>query len=117
MMTQKQMLDTLLDASKKYIDSIMSNYGESEKELAGFEKNYMGKYSGGAPVDHVLFRKFLRLLNELYNIDLGELLLELDKDFHEHLEDYEKENERLKAENEELRKELDKVRKIANAAL
>ena len=79
MMTQKVMFDTLLAAAKKYIDSIMAGYGETDKEIAGFEKNNMGSYSGNAPIDHVLFRKFLRLLDELKHIDLGELLLDVDK--------------------------------------
>jgi chromosome segregation ATPase len=36
----------------------------------------MGDYVGNAPIDHVLFRKFLRLLNDLYNIDQGQTLID-----------------------------------------
>jgi peptidoglycan hydrolase CwlO-like protein len=60
----------------KYIDTIMSGYGKGDKEMAGFEKRYMGDYVGNAPIDHVLFRKFLRLLNDLYNIDQGQTLID-----------------------------------------
>jgi tRNA(Ser,Leu) C12 N-acetylase TAN1 len=63
MMTDKMMLDVLLHASKQYIDGILKGYGTTNKELASFEKNNMARYSGDAPIDHVLFRKFLRRFN------------------------------------------------------
>lgn len=76
MTSVKEMFDSLLKSCKKYIDTIMAGYGDGDKEMAGFEKRYMGDYVGNAPIDHVLFRKFLRLLNDLYNIDQGQTLLD-----------------------------------------
>lgn len=87
-MTTKQMFDELLSACKKYIDSILDGYGEDAKEMAVFEKKHMERYSGGAAVDHVLFRLFLRRLNEIYKIDLGDRFLELDEEFKRHLVEY-----------------------------
>jgi hypothetical protein len=78
MMTQKQMLDILLSACKGYIDSIMSGYGKVDKELSGFEEKYMGSYSGGAPIDHVLFRKFLRMFDPTTKQDKIDQGLETD---------------------------------------
>jgi hypothetical protein len=77
-MTEKQMFDALLLACKDYINSSLSKYTEETKELASFEKKHMERYSGGAPIDHVLFRLFLRRLNEIYKIDLGDKLLDVD---------------------------------------
>jgi hypothetical protein len=68
-MTPDVMFNALLGACKKYIDSIFSGYTTETKELAAFEKENMARYSGGAAIDHVLFRKFLRLLNGMYSID------------------------------------------------
>lgn len=76
MTSVKEMFDSLLKSCMKYIDTIMSGYGKGDKEMAGFEKRYMGDYVGNAPIDHVLFRKFLRLLNDLYNIDQGQTLID-----------------------------------------
>jgi hypothetical protein len=87
-MTTKQMFDELLAASKKYIDNILGGYSEGSKEMAAFEKKHMERYSGGAAVDHVLFRLFLRRLNEIYKIDLGDRFLELDEEFKRHLVEY-----------------------------
>jgi hypothetical protein len=87
-MTPDVMFNALLGACKKYIDSIFSGYTTETKELAAFEKENMARYSGGAAIDHVLFRKFLRLLNRLYSIDLGELLLNLERDFEQHITEY-----------------------------
>lgn len=87
-MTTKQMFDELLAACKKYIDNILGGYSEGSKEMAAFEKKHMERYSGGAAVDHVLFRLFLRRLNEIYKIDLGDRFLELDEEFKRHLVEY-----------------------------
>lgn len=87
-MTTKQMFDELLAASKKYIDNILGGYSEGSKEMAAFERKHMARYSGGASIDHVLFRLFLRRLNELYRIDLGDRFLELDEEFKRHLVEY-----------------------------
>ena len=87
-MTTKQMFDQLLAACKKYIDNILGGYSEGSKEMAAFEKKHMERYSGGAAVDHVLFRLFLRRLNEIYKIDLGDRFLELDEEFKRHLVEY-----------------------------
>lgn len=87
-MTTKQMFDKLLAACKKYIDNILGGYSEGSKEMAAFEKRHMERYSGGAAVDHVLFRLFLRRLNEIYKIDLGDRFLELDEEFKRHLVEY-----------------------------
>lgn len=87
-MTEKQMFDALLLACKGYINSTLSKYTEETKELASFEKKHMERYSGGAPIDHVLFRLFLRRLNEIYKIDLGDRFLELDEEFKRHLVEY-----------------------------
>jgi hypothetical protein len=87
-MTTKQMFDELLAACEKYIDNILGGYSEGSKEMAAFEKKHMERYSGGAAVDHVLFRLFLRRLNEIYKIDLGDRFLELDEEFKRHLVEY-----------------------------
>jgi hypothetical protein len=62
-MTTKQIIDSILDACKKYIDGLFSGYTNNEKKLVAFEKENMARYSGGAAIDHVLFRKFLRLFD------------------------------------------------------
>lgn len=62
-MKQKDMFDKLLVACKSYINSIMAGYVSTDKEIASFEKLYMGHYVGNAPINHELFRKFLRLFD------------------------------------------------------
>lgn len=62
-MTTKQAFDALLQACKKYIDTKLGEYTKDAKKLASFEKDNMARYSGGAAIDHVLFRKFLRLFD------------------------------------------------------
>ena len=59
-MTTKQLLDTVIATCKKYIDSLFEGYDESTKDIVSFEKNNMARYSGNAPIDHKLFRRFLR---------------------------------------------------------
>jgi hypothetical protein len=80
MMTDKMMLDVLLHASKQYIDSILKGYGTTNKELASFEKNNMARYSGDAPIDHVLFRRFLRIFDpdDIKNGIASELAKEIE---------------------------------------
>lgn len=80
MMTDKMMLDVLLHASKQYIDGILKGYGTTDKELASFEKNNMARYSGDAPIDHVLFRRFLRTFDpdDIKNGIASELAKEIE---------------------------------------
>lgn len=80
MMTDKMMLDVLLHASKQYIDGILKGYGTTNKNLASFEKNNMARYSGDAPIDHVLFRRFLRTFDpdDIKNGIASELAKEIE---------------------------------------
>lgn len=64
-MITKQAIDYIISICKQYIDEVLRGWGLSkeEKELVAFEKEHMPytKYSGNQSVDHVLFRKFLRV--------------------------------------------------------
>lgn len=64
-MITKQAIDYIISICKQYIDEVLRGWGLSkeEKELVAFEKEHMpyAKYSGNQSVDHVLFRKFLRV--------------------------------------------------------
>lgn len=81
-MISKETINYIITICKQYIDDVLRGWGVSkeEKELVAFEKEHMPytKYSGNQSIDHVLFRKFIRFLNSLYKIDLGELLLDVD---------------------------------------
>lgn len=78
----KRDVDIILASIKDYVNELLMGWGlsDEEKSLIAFEQKYMPytEYSGKQSVDHVLFRKFLRLLNQLYSIDQGELLLDVD---------------------------------------
>lgn len=107
-MTTKQMFDELLIASKKYIDSILKGYSEETKDLATFEKKHMERYSGGAAIDHVLFRKFLRTFDpqNLEDSIAGNVI-----------EIYEERIKELEQENDELRKKVAELEELIPAAL
>lgn len=82
-MIKKMEVDIILAQLKEYVDEVLNGWGlsEGDKALTSFEQTHMPytKYSGNQSVDHVVFRKFIRLLCHLYRIDLGELLLEVDE--------------------------------------
>lgn len=63
-MSTQYMYSQLLGAVEKYIDKrlldILASYNQTDVDLTAFETINMEKYSGNAPIDHVLFRKFLR---------------------------------------------------------
>lgn len=88
----KHDVEAILDSLKEYVKDLLLGWGlsDEEKSLVAFEQRYMPytQYSGDQSVDHVLFRKFLRRLNEIYKIDLGDLLLDLDVAFKNHLIEY-----------------------------
>jgi hypothetical protein len=107
-MTTKQMFDELLVANKKYIDSILKGYSEETKDLATFEKKHMERYSGGAAIDHVLFRKFLRTFDpqNLEDSIAGNVI-----------EIYEERIKELEQENDELRKKVAELEELIPAAL
>lgn len=107
-MTTKQMFDELLVANKKYIDSILEGYSEETKDLATFEKKHMERYSGGAAIDHVLFRKFLRTFDpqNLEDSIAGNVI-----------EIYEERIKELEQENDELRKKVAELEELIPAAL
>lgn len=88
----KRDIEAILDSLKEYVKDLLWGWGlsDEEKSLVAFEQKYMPytEYSGKQAIDHVLFRKFLRRLNEIYKIDLGDLLLDLDEAFKQHLIEY-----------------------------
>lgn len=114
-MTTKQMFDELLIASKKYIDSILKGYSEETKDLATFEKKHMERYSGGAAIDHVLFRKFLRTFDP-QNIE-DSIAGNVIAIYEERIKELESKNASLVEDNEELRKKLAEVENLAYAGL
>lgn len=61
MISDKQKVDVIISACKEYINSVLEGFSGNEKSLASFEQKHMGQYVGGAPIDHVAFRRFLRL--------------------------------------------------------
>lgn len=69
----KRDVEAILDSLKEYVKDLLSGWGlsDEEKSLVAFEQKYMPytEYSGKQAIDHVLFRKFLRLLNGMYSID------------------------------------------------
>ena len=141
----KEFIDSIVKQLKEYVDSKLRGWGlsDEEKSLVAFEQKHMPytQYSGNQSIDHVLFRKFLRLfdpkvieqeaidyLKEHIDESSDAVLSVFQRKKDDKLQTENKtvigavnellaENTVLKQENEELRKELDKVRKIANAAL
>ncbi len=65
-----KLIDTLLNQK-------LGNYSNATKTAAEFEDMYMREYAGGAAIDHVLFRRFLRQL-EVVKGELSERLIELE---------------------------------------
>lgn len=63
----KEAINYIITICKQYIDDVLRGWGLSkeEKELVAFEKEHMPytRYSGNQSIDHVLFRKFLRIFN------------------------------------------------------
>ena len=141
----KEFIDSIVKQLKEYVDAKLRGWGlsDEEKSLVAFEQKHMPytQYSGNQSIDHVLFRKFLRLfdpkvieqeaidyLKEHIDESSDAVLSVFQRKKDDKLQTENKtvigavnellaENTNLKQENEELRKELDKVRKIANAAL
>jgi hypothetical protein len=118
-MTTKQMFESLLEACKRYIDSILGGYSKGVKDVATFEKENMERYSGGAAIDHVLFRKFLR------QFDPKDIENNLARDKQDKVDDDLQTSEKsvvgaineINKTNEELRKKIEKIKKIAYAGL
>lgn len=65
-MTKKD-IDIIIQSIKQYVNELLRGWrlSDEEKSLVAFEKEHMpfSKYSGNQSVDHVLFRKFLRLFD------------------------------------------------------
>lgn len=63
----KEFIDSIVKQLKEYVDAKLRSWGlsDEEKSLVAFEQKYMPytRYSGEQSVDHVLFRKFLRVFN------------------------------------------------------
>ena len=63
----KEFIDSIVKQLKEYVDAKLRGWGlsDEEKSLVAFEQKYMPytRYSGEQSVDHVLFRKFLRIFN------------------------------------------------------
>lgn len=63
----KEFIDSIVKQLKEYVDAKLRGWGlsDEEKSLVAFEQNHMPytQYSGNQSIDHVLFRKFLRLFD------------------------------------------------------
>lgn len=63
----KEFIDSIVKQLKEYVDAKLRGWGlsDEEKSLVAFEQKHMPytQYSGNQSIDHVLFRKFLRLFD------------------------------------------------------
>ena len=63
----KEFIDSIVKQLKEYVDAKLRGWGlsDEEKSLVAFEQKHMPytQYSGNQSIDHVLFRKFLRMFN------------------------------------------------------
>ena len=127
----KRDVEAILDSLKEYVKDLLLGWGlsDEEKSLVAFEQKYMPytEYSGKQSVDHVLFRKFLRVFNpdairEAAKVDVDKKQDKVD----EGLQTKEKTivgainevNEKVEAQDTEaLRKKLEEIEQLAYAAL
>lgn len=108
----KQDTEILLQAVKDYVSELLNGWGltDEEKTLVSFEQTHLpyARYSGNQSIDHIVFRRFLRLYDP-QNIEDGIAGNVINI--------YKKRIEELESENEELRKKLKEVENIAYAGL
>ena len=108
----KQETEILLQAVKDYVSELLNGWGltDEEKTLVSFEQAHLPytRYSGNQSIDHIVFRRFLRLYDP-QNIEDG-IAANVINIYKERIEE-------LESENEALRKELEKVRTLTYAAL
>lgn len=127
----KRDVEAILDSLKEYVKDLLLGWGlsDEEKSLVAFEQKYMPytEYSGKQSVDHVLFRKFLRIFNpdairEAAKVDVDKKQDKVD----EGLQTKEKTivgainevNEKVEAQDtESLRKKLEEIEQLAYAGL
>ena len=110
-MTKKD-IDIMLAIVKAYVKDLLSGWGlsDTEKTLVGFEQTHLPytRYSGNQSIDHVVFRKFLRLYDpQSIEDSIAGNVINI----------YKERIEELESENEELRKKLKEVENIAYAGL
>lgn len=80
----KQDVDIILALVKEYVKNLLSGWGlsDTDKSLIAFEQKYMPytRYSGNQSVDHVLFRRFLRIFDpdDIKNGIASELAKEIE---------------------------------------
>lgn len=127
----KRDVEIILASLKEYVKDLLLGWGlsDEEKSLVAFEQKYMPytEYSGKQSVDHVLFRKFLRVFNpdairEAAKVDIDKKQDKVD----EGLQTKEKTivgainevNEKVEAQDTEaLRKKLEEIEQLAAAGL
>lgn len=127
----KRDVEAILDSLKEYVKDLLLGWGlsDEEKSLVAFEQKYMPytEYSGKQSVDHVLFRKFLRIFNpdairEAAKVDVDKKQDKVD----EGLQTKEKTivgainevNEKVEAQDTEaLRKKLEEIEQLAAAGI
>lgn len=127
----KRDVEIILASLKEYVKDLLLGWGlsDEEKSLVAFEQKYMPytEYSGKQSVDHVLFRKFLRVFNpdairEAAKVDVDKKQDKVD----EGLQTKEKTivgainevNEKVEAQDTEaLRKKLEEIEQLAAAGL
>ena len=108
----KQEAEILLQAVKDYVSELLNGWGltDEEKTLVSFEQTHLPytRYSGNQSIDHIVFRRFLRLYDP-QNIEdsIAGNVIEIYKD----------QIKKLETENESLRKELEEVKQIAAAGV
>lgn len=108
----KQETEILLQAIKDYVSELLNGWGltDEEKTLVSFEQTHLPytRYSGNQSIDHIVFRRFLRLYDP-QNIEdsIAGNVIEIYKD----------QIKKLETENESLRKELEEVKQIAAAGV
>lgn len=127
----KRDVEIILASLKEYVKDLLLGWGlsDEEKSLVAFEQKYMPytEYSGKQSVDHVLFRKFLRVFNpdairEAAKVDVDKKQDKVD----EGLQTKQKTivgainevNEKVEAQDTEaLRKKLEEIEQLAAAGL
>lgn len=115
----KQETEILLQAVKDYVSELLNGWGltDEEKTLVSFEQTHLPytRYSGNQSIDHIVFRRFLRLYDP-QNIEDG-IAGNVIAIYEERIKELESKNASLVEDNEELRKKLAEVEQLAFAGL
>ena len=115
----KQETEILLQTVKDYVSELLNGWGltDEEKTLVSFEQTHLPytRYSGNQSIDHIVFRRFLRLYDP-QNIEDG-IASNVINIYKERIEELESKNASLVEDNEELRKKQEEIEQLAYAAL